>query len=239
MTTTSIPALRRVHPTPSERVSIAEAYAVERPAGAATRPRPSIGVCMIASLDGSATVGGTSGGLGNANDREILLTLRAQADVVIVGAGTARGEGYGAPRGDVRIGVVTNTGRIDPDSELFRSGAGFVVTTETAELRDDIDTIRAGTTTVDLAAALGRLDEMVGDVARIHAEGGPTLNSALLELDLVDELALTIAPAMVGGSGPRVVAGGTEVARRFDLVHLLVDDEGYTFGRWRRRRTDG
>jgi riboflavin biosynthesis pyrimidine reductase len=193
---------------------------------------------MITSLDGSATVDGTSGGLGNTNDRAILLTLREQADIVIVGAATARGEGYGAPSGGVRIGVVTNTGRVDTESELFASGAGFVITSEATEVRDGVDTIRAGRTAVDLAAALGRLDEIAGDVSHVHAEGGPTLNSSLLELDLVDELALTIAPTMVGGSGPRVTGGDDQVIRRFDLAHLLVDDEGYTFGRWVRRRTD-
>ncbi len=69
---------------------------------------------MIASLDGAVAVDGTSGALGNANDREVLLTLRDLADVVLVGAGTASGEGYGPPRKPgLRIGVVTNSGQVD------------------------------------------------------------------------------------------------------------------------------
>jgi riboflavin biosynthesis pyrimidine reductase len=235
---TASPELRRVHPLPAARVSIADAYRSERPPSPATGERPWVGLCMITSLDGSATLDGTSGGLGNANDREILVTLREHADVVIVGATTVRGEGYGTPGGDVRIGVVTNSGEIDAESELFRSGAGFVITSEATEIRDGIDTVRAGSTAVDLAVALARLGDVVGDVGYVHAEGGPTLNRSLLELDLVDELALTIAPTMVGGSGPRVTVGGGEVSRPFDLAHLLVDAEGYTFGRWVRRRAD-
>lgn len=234
VTTPPAPELRRVHPHPAGPVSIADAYSGERSPPPASGGRPWIGLCMISSLDGSATVDGTSGGLGNANDREILLTLRERADVVIVGAGTARGEGYGPPRSGVRIGVVTNSGRIDAGSELFRSGSGFVITSEATEIRDGIDTVRAGSTVVDLAVALARLGDVVGDVGYVHAEGGPTLNNSLLELDLVDELALTIAPTMVGGSGPRVTGGTGEVTRHFDLAHLLVDDEGYTFGRWTR-----
>lgn len=229
------PPLRQVHPHPAEAVDIVDAYTKDRQT-AARAERPWVGICMITSLDGSASVDGTSGGLGNTNDRQILLTLRDHADVVIVGASTARGEGYGAPRSGVRIGVVTNTGRVDTESDLFRSGAGFVITSGAAEIDGDVDTVRAGDTAVDLAAAFSRLGEVVDTVGSIHVEGGPTLNGSLLELDLVDEIALTIAPTMVGGGGPRITVGGKEVARHFDLAHLLVDDEGYTFGRWRRHR---
>ena len=97
MDSSPAPALRRVHPDVSDVVNLADAYRLEptRPP-ASTRPR--VGSCMITSLDGSVTIDGSSGRLGNANDRAILLALREQADVVIVGAGTARGEGYGAPR---------------------------------------------------------------------------------------------------------------------------------------------
>lgn len=236
MDSSPAPALRRVHPDVSDVVNLADAYRLEptRPP-ASTRPR--VGICMITSLDGSVTIDGSSGRLGNANDRAILLALREQADVVIVGAGTARGEGYGAPRDGTRIGVVTNSGNVDTASELFRSGAGFVITSETTPVADGVDTIRAGRDQLDIATALARLHEVAGDVDRtyrVHVEGGPTLNSSLLELDLVDELALTIAPVMVGGTGLRAAVGGIEVVRRFQLAQLLVDADGYTFGRWTR-----
>ena len=83
---------------------------------------------MIASLDGAVVVDGTSGGLGNANDRQVLLTMRDLADVIVVGAATARGEGYGPPRKrGQRIGVITNSGSVDLSTSLFTSGAGFVI----------------------------------------------------------------------------------------------------------------
>lgn len=223
--------LRRVHPGPSGPTTVAEAYGYDVARSNRAR-RPWVAVCMVASLDGAIAVGGASGPLGNETDLEVLLTLRDLADVVIVGAGTARGEGYGAPRSGVRIGVVTNSGRVDTDAELFRSGAGFLITTDRADVSGHLDVLRAGSERVDLAGALGRLTEIVPGVTRVHAEGGPTLNGALLDADLVDELNLTVAPALVGGDSARATSGAAERLRRFELAHLLVDDDGYTFGRW-------
>jgi riboflavin biosynthesis pyrimidine reductase len=229
------PTVRRVHPAPHEPVSIREAYAVEREA----HPhRPWVGLCMVTSLDGTVAVEGTSGGLGNPNDLEVLITLRAITDVIVVGAGTVRNEGYGPPKKPgQRIGVVTNRGSLDLGDELFTSGAGFVIAPEgTAIDEDRVEVLRAGRDSVDLAAAIERLDEIVPGVRYVQAEGGPTLNAALLEADLIDELDLTIASRLSGGEGPRLTSGADELDRRFDVAHLLVDDDGFVFGRWTRRR---
>src|SRR5262249_42938391 len=51
-----------------------------------------------ASLDGAATVRGRTGGLSGEADRQVFAMLRALADVIVVGAGTARVEGYGPVR---------------------------------------------------------------------------------------------------------------------------------------------
>jgi riboflavin biosynthesis pyrimidine reductase len=193
---------------------------------------------MVSSLDGTVAVDGLSGGLGNPNDLEVLVTLRALADVIVVGAGTVRDEDYGPPRKPgQRVGVVTNRGSVDLDRELFDSGAGFVITTERADVDDTrVEVLRAGDETVDLRQAIGRLHEIAPDIDFVQAEGGPTLNAALFEADLIDELDLTIASRLSGGGGPRLTDGADELDRRFDLAHMLVDDDGFVFGRWVRRR---
>lgn len=194
---------------------------------------------MISSLDGAVTIEGRSGALGNANDRAVLSTLRDLCDVVVVGAGTARGEGYGPPsRSGLRIGVVTNSGVVDASAPLFTSGAGFLIAPEAAALPDGVDAVRAGHDRVDLALALTRLDTLVPDVRLVQAEGGPTLNAALLADDLVDELDLTLSPRVVGDAGPRLVSGGPPLDVRFRLAHLLADDEQFLFSRWVRDRDD-
>src|SRR3954470_15903191 len=51
---------------------------------------------FVASIDGAIEVGGRSGPLGGPGDHRIFHLLRALADVVLVGAGTVRTEGYRA-----------------------------------------------------------------------------------------------------------------------------------------------
>lgn len=232
---TPTPTVRRLAPTPGTVDSIEAAYDLPRP-----RPdsRPWISVTMIASLDGSTSLDGGSGGLGNPNDIEVLSSMRRLADVILVGAGTARSEGYGpAKKPDQRIAVATNSGRVDLDSDLFTSGSGFVLAPTSADIDERrVDVLRAGDDKLDLAAAIDRLDEIVPGVAHVNAEGGPRLNGTLADADLVDELTLTISPQVTGGPGARIVAGAGELHRHFRLDQLLGDDDGYLFGRWLRRR---
>ncbi|MBV9352223.1 MAG: dihydrofolate reductase family protein, partial [Mycobacterium sp.] len=89
---------------------------------------------FIASLDGGATVGGTTGGLGGPGDRALFNLLRALADVIVVGAGTVRVESYGGARLTVaerqhrqargqsevpQLAIVTQSGRLDRDMPVF------------------------------------------------------------------------------------------------------------------------
>lgn len=195
---------------------------------------------MVTSLDGSVAIEGTSGALGNQNDLDVLLTLRRLADMVIVGAGTARGEGYGPPnKVGQRIAVVTNSGDVDLERELFTSGAGFIVTARSTDLGPtDVDVLRAGDDHVDIVEAVTRLDEIMPGVRYVQAEGGPRLNASLLDADLVDELDLTISPRLVGGDGPRLTNGARDALRSFRIGHLLADDDGFVFGRYLRVRND-
>ena len=226
--------LRRVLPVADGPITVPEAYAA--PLGRHDE-RPWVGLCMVASIDGSTVVDGVSAGLSSANDSSVLLQLRSVAQVIIVGAGTMRGEGYGKPKKDgQRIGVVTRSGAVDTTSELFRSGAGFIITTEQTEIADThVDVLRAGSEEVDLRAAIDRLPDFCPGVEFVQAEGGATLNAALGDADLFDELNVTMSPATVGGGGPRLFHGGENHSHRYGLEQLVVDDESFLFSRWRRR----
>lgn len=228
--------MQRLLPTPATAVTLEEAYAA--PLG--QHPdRPWIGLCMVASLDGSTVVDGASGGLSSENDSGVLLRLRALADVIVVGAGTARGEGYGPPsKPGQRIGVITARGSVDTSTELFTSGAGFVITTEQSEFDErGIDIIRVGTDEVDLAAGIAAIPKLCPGTRFVQAEGGPTLNGALAAVDLLDELNLTTSPATVGGGGPRLMSRAPDHSNRYDLIQMVIDDEAFVFSRWRRRRS--
>lgn len=222
--------LVRLHPGPPTETTVAEAYAVERPIADG---RPWVALCMVASIDGATAVDGRSGALGNTTDRAVLTAMRMAADVVLVGAGTATGEGYGAPRSRrLRIGVVTNSGRVDTGTELFTSGAGFVVAPHGVTIGGDVDVLRAGDGRVDLSVAVRSLHRLVPNVTFVSAEGGPHLNAALLDADLVDEVTVTTSPRLIGGPSARLTTGGAEHDRRFDLAHLLLDADRFVFARW-------
>lgn len=215
--------MRRLFEHPTDHVTVREAYDVERPR---PRQRPWVGVCMVASIDGSTVVDTNSRGLSSPADQEVLLTLRQLADVLVVGAATVRIEGYGKPRKPgQRVGVVSRTGAVDPDTSLFTTGAGFLIIPEDAP-PTTVDCIRAGRGDVDLAAALAQLD-----AGFVQAEGGASLNGALAEADLIDELNLTISPVLAGGDGPRVTRGSVQLARRLRLAHVL-EDKGFLFTRY-------
>lgn len=195
--------------------------------------RPWVGACMVASLDGAVVIDQRSGDLSSPEDTALLAALRRAADVILVGAGTVRAEGYGAPKKPgQRIGVVSATGDVDTTTELFTSGAGFLVLPEdTTAPNDDVAVVRAGHERVDLAIALRRLDEVTPSPTFVQVEGGPGLNGSLVEAGCLDELNLTISPRIGGGDGPRLVSGAAEAVRDYELVQLARAGS-FLFGRW-------
>lgn len=253
-------ALRRLLPTPSDDVDIVEAYLPpSRDEGVtAAGGRPWTVTNMVASVDGAMDLEGRSGGLSSPLDKEIFAALRSVADVVLVGAGTARTERYGPvrlredhatrrrARGQAAVPtlvVVSRSGRLDADLPLLdpavvddASLRPVVLTCAYGEASAERLGERAtvwvcGDDDVDLGAAMAQLGSQ--GVATVLAEGGPTLNAALLSLGLIDELCLTHAPLLVGGPGGRIVAGdGAGLPVKVDLTQLCTSD-GWLFGRWR------
>ncbi|MEM9608307.1 MAG: dihydrofolate reductase family protein [Actinomycetota bacterium] len=212
---------------------------------------------MVSSLDGAIAVDGVSGSLGGDGDFRLFLAIRAQADVVLVGAGTFRAEEYSPPAGDeatrarrrangatdvLRLAIVSRSLDLDLDRSAFRSSVSrpLVVTVTDADphRRDAVaevaDIVEAGTGDVDLGAAVTQLHERGAGV--VLAEGGARLNGQLVDADLIDELFLTVSPNLVGGDGPRITrSSATPTLHRFERVHLLAeDDELYL--RYRRSR---
>jgi riboflavin biosynthesis pyrimidine reductase len=219
--------MRRLFPHPADDVDLRECYDVGRP-----RPvdRPWVGLCMVAGLDGSTVVDRTSRGLSNPTDQALLLTLRSFADIILVGAGTVRAEGYGAPRlPGQRLAIVSRSGHFDFDSPLFRSGKVLLVLPEDAPVVP-VPSVRAGHGDVDIASALAQLDAAV-----VQAEGGATLNGLLAAADLIDELNLSLSPQLNGGDGARLTAGAPPLSHRMDLAHVLEDDD-FLFTRYLRAR---
>src|SRR6266550_159018 len=54
--------------------------------------RPYLALNMVASVDGRAAVNGSAVGIGSPADKHLMRELRAEADVVLHGAGTVRAD---------------------------------------------------------------------------------------------------------------------------------------------------
>lgn len=215
---------------------------------------------FIASLDGAATFGGRSGQLGGPGDRAVFGALREMADVILVGAGTVRTEGYAGARPTVsqrqrrqtrgqsevpQLAIVSKAGRLGRDMPVFtRTEVPPLVCTCTtaadhtrrtlAGLADVIDCSAGDPDSVDPAAVLAALADR--RLPRVLTEGGPMLFSSFVEHDLLDELCLTIAPTLVGGHAGRIAIGPEQVLTGMRCAHVLTDDEGFLYTRYVRRR---
>lgn len=217
--------------------------------------RPYVAVGMIGSLDGATALGGDSGSLGGDADRTVFRAVRAMADVILVGAGTARTENYGpVTLGDAavearrvagrsveppRVAVVSGSLDLDPGSRLFSGPPPLVFTTDGADpdrmrrLSDVAEVVTAGEGHVDPARALAEL--AARGAGLVVCEGGPTLIGTLVAADLVDEWCVNVAPVVAGGSSKRLVAGAPEVAHPVALASLLTGGH-LLAARWIRSR---
>ena len=212
--------------------------------------RPYLGINMVSSLDGKATLDWRTQGLSTEVDRRLFHHLRTQADAVMVGAGTAREERYGRiTKNDelrqkrVNEGLVPDalavivSGRLDlpPDLPLLNEpGQRVVIATgadhELPGVQGDVEYARVGD---DLPRLMAYLRESHG-VRSVLCEGGPTLNSYLFAAGIVDELFLTMNPKLLGGASALTIVAGRELVEPVepDLVSVAEHD-GELYTRWR------
>jgi riboflavin biosynthesis pyrimidine reductase len=201
-------------------------------------------VNFVSSVDGSATRAGRSGGLSDAADRRVFALLRRVCDVVLVGAGTVRAEGYGGELVDEvarrwreahgfaarpRLAIVSGSAALDPGSDLFAQAPQRPIVITQASAPEDrreallavADVVVCGRASVDLASAVRALADR--GLRRVHCEGGPHLLGSLAAAAALDELCLTVSPVLVAGSGPRI-AVGDEVEQGMRLAQVLRSD---------------
>lgn len=213
---------RQLLPTPLPDVDLTQAYA----------GTDYLRANMVSSLDGAATVDGRVGGLTGKVDQQILLTLRDLAEVLLVGAGTVRAEGYKTIRG-VQLAIVTDSGNLDLSSyaAVPEDQQPWVITHAAApvkHLQGQARIVIAGDDRVDLTRAVAEL--RAAGYRRILTEGGPKLLADLIAADLLTEMCLTISPQFAGGTGKRITDHASLLPdQRWTLAALLeADSELFT-----------
>jgi len=212
--------------------------------------RPYLACNLISTLDGRATVGGSTEALGFPTDGRVLMRLRTFADAVVIGAGTMRVERYdrvlpvpklrgyreqiGLPPDPLTV-IVSQSMDLPWDAGLFTDGHGEVIvatssptsppTTETS-----VEVLRYEQE-VDLQALLAHLRRERG-AETIACEGGPTVLRALVAEGLVDDLFLTHNPVLAGDGERGLMRGLLPSPVPAELAWAL-EAEGELFTRWR------
>ena len=196
-------------------------------------------------------------------DKMHLLRQRALADAVLVGHSTLAKDNVrlGLPKGELREQriargqtpsplrvIVSNEGRIDAGLKIFGSDIAPIVIFSTTrmprsyqkQLREKATLHLSDTPAVDL---LWMLQQLRADykVETVACEGGAALFRSMLELDLVDQLNLTIAPVLFGGANAPTLTGLSKeflpASVRCSLTEMrTVGDECFLTYRIKRRR---
>ncbi|MFD9947076.1 dihydrofolate reductase family protein [Nonomuraea sp. NPDC059023] len=176
--------------------------------------------------------------LGSRRDRYMLEWLRAQADVLLYGAGTVR-----VDRRRIRFTFP------DLRSQYAERGGGSVPPLAVVATRADFDWEDPfWTTPTDMTLFLpgeARTEEIPGHVqvitdvpdlpgvldrlgalghSRVLYEGGGRLYASLCRLDLVDELFYTVTPWLMGSDAAPVTAGPLS-PQRYTLVSATTADQ--------------
>jgi riboflavin biosynthesis pyrimidine reductase len=207
-------------------VGLRELYAAPR--------RPWLRVNMVSTVDGAATGDdGTSRSIQNDADQEVFRLVRDLADVIIVGAGTLREEGY-APN-PKPIVVVTRSGQVpdtmrdgEPGKVLMATCSAAPALDEAREILGDDHVMVLGQHRVDLARMRQELEGR--GFEEMLSEGGPHLLRDLLEEGVADEVMTTIVPTVVAGRFPRITDGAAvDVALK---LHTLAEQDGTLLARW-------
>lgn len=194
--------------------------------------RPFVSATFAMTIDGKITTRNfTPVDFTSREDKQHLFQQRALADAVIIGHSTLKRDNVrlGVPEelrqarlkrrqtpAPLRV-IVSNSGKIDSKLKIFQSDpakAGPILIFSSKRMPKEVRAALADKATlhfsskrdVDLREMLRTLRRDY-KVRRVACEGGPILFRSLLELGLVDELNLTIAPYLFGGAEAPTLTG--------------------------------
>ncbi|MEV4950184.1 bifunctional diaminohydroxyphosphoribosylaminopyrimidine deaminase/5-amino-6-(5-phosphoribosylamino)uracil reductase RibD [Streptomyces sp. NPDC053755] len=180
--------------------------------------RPFVRWKYAATLDGRiAAADGSSRWITSAESRADVHRLRAEADAVLVGSGTARADDpHLAVRGvegavqPLRVVVDTEASAVKPGARVLDDAARTVIAVaedvlpeDTAHLPEAWRLPRAPGGGLDIPALLATLHRQ--GVRSVLLEGGPTLAGAFVAAGAVDQVVGYLAPVLLG-AGPHALA---------------------------------
>jgi riboflavin biosynthesis pyrimidine reductase len=208
--------LERLFDTSGSVIAAADLYTTLIPP-AIPADRPYVYVNMVSTIDGKIVIGkpgGTAAGLGGPTDQALFRRVQNAVGAILIGASTVRAGSVIYPLEKLRF-VVSGSGDLPLSNRFFTDApdAAYVLAPDSlpTEQRERIEAstqlLTFGEESVDLAAALHWMRHERG-VETLLCEGGASLNSQMLHAGLVDELFLTFAPKIKGGSEISTIVSG-------------------------------
>lgn len=207
--------------------------------------RPFVRLKLAMTLDGrTATAAGESQWITGESARADVQRLRAESGAILTGINTALADD---PRLTVRVAedhlrplrvVLDSRLRLPPSARMLQEPGQTLVLTTHSDSAQHTALTQAGAMVTRLPQAGDRLDlpAVLRHLATAHhvndllVEAGPTLNGALLEAGLADEIILYMAPSLLGDSARGLFQFATPLSlpRRIELaitdVHAVGRD---------------
>ncbi|MEX1038244.1 MAG: dihydrofolate reductase family protein [Acidimicrobiia bacterium] len=184
--------------------------------------RPWVMVNFVTSVDGATTIDGGSTRLGDDEDQAVFQALRAVPDVILVGAGTVIVEDYRPVTLDEerrewreergmspvpKLAIVSGTISLDVDQRVFSDSdhKPLVITGPNANPGRLALLGDAAEVAILLELSPQAMLDRLAPARVVLLEGGPSLTGQFALAGLIDELNLTVSPALVGGDSKRLV----------------------------------
>lgn len=209
--------------------------------------RPYIQSKIAMSVDGrTAMASGESQWITGPEARQDVQKLRAQSSAILTGVGTVlsdnpsltvrpEGDWYPADfdvRQPLRV-ILDSQFKTPSDAKLMQDQHPRLVVTALpveAEMDSDVISLANSEGQVDLTALMGELSAR--QINTVMVEAGAKLNGALLQLGLIDEIIIYMAPKLMG-DGARGLFHLPELTKMDQVVDLTISDIRAVGNDWR------
>jgi riboflavin biosynthesis pyrimidine reductase len=146
---------------------------------------------------------GSSRSLSTKEDRDLLIELRARADLIVVDAATARIESYRSPSSGAKLAIFSAGGDFsgipaveNPEEFIYLFSPSAIAAPGQLNLKPNL---------TQSNPFIGFLDwAMENGFSSVLLEAGPTLTSMAFELGIVKESALTVTPRILGSDNQAI-----------------------------------
>jgi 2,5-diamino-6-(ribosylamino)-4(3H)-pyrimidinone 5'-phosphate reductase len=200
-----------------------------------SKKRPFVTLVGAMTLDGKISSRTGDSRISSREDLKTLLRLRSRNDAIMIGIGTLIQDD---PRLTVRLVkgrnpirvIVDRSARTPANSRIFKKGPAVIIAVTKNAPRQRVETLkragarilRAGNSQINLLTLLTRLYRL--GIKRILLEGGGNLNWSMISNGLVDNITVTVAPIIIGGSHATTLVEGDGVSKVNQAINLILTE---------------